>query len=193
MRKKVFTPLGASNHSEKERAELDFYATEPRALELLLEQESFNLVWEPACGLGHLSDVLKKHGIHELSSDIVYRGYEHGILIDFFDSSITSWPGDIITNPPYNKGVEFVKKAIDIVGPGCKVAMFLKLQFLETKLRREFFKEYPPKVIYVSSSRLLCARNGDFMEARKMGSAVAYAWFVWYKGFNGDPIVKWIN
>lgn len=25
------------------------------------------------------------------------------------------------------------------------------------------------------------------------GSAVAYAWFVWEKGFHGDTIIKWIN
>jgi hypothetical protein len=25
------------------------------------------------------------------------------------------------------------------------------------------------------------------------GSAVAYAWYVWEKGFNGDTIVKWFN
>jgi len=25
------------------------------------------------------------------------------------------------------------------------------------------------------------------------GSAVAYAWFIWEKGYKGDTIVKWIN
>lgn len=69
--------------------------------------------------------------------------------------------------------------------------MFLKLQFLEGKQRKELFKKYPPKVVYVSSSRLICAKNGDFSEYKS--SAVAYAWFVWEKGFKGDPIIKWIN
>ena len=41
----------------------DYYATEPRAVELLLEQESFSeLIWEPACGEGHISKVLEEHG-----------------------------------------------------------------------------------------------------------------------------------
>ena len=72
--------------------------------------------------------------------------------------------------------------------------MFLKIQFLEGKARRELFRSHPPKVVYVSSSRLLCAPNGDFEHATKSGgSAVAYAWFVWEKGFKGDTIVKWIN
>lgn len=72
--------------------------------------------------------------------------------------------------------------------------MFLKLQFLEGKERRKLYDEYPPKVVYVSSSRILCAKNGDFEKmVEGGGSAVAYAWFVWEKGYKGDTIIKWIN
>lgn len=70
--------------------------------------------------------------------------------------------------------------------------MFLKVQFLEGKERRKLFEKYPPKVIYVSSSRINCAMNGDF-EKYKFNSAVAYAWFVWEKGYCGDTVIKWIN
>lgn len=76
------------------------------------------------------------------------------------------------------------------VTDGHKVAMFLKLLFLEGKERKQFFLTYPPKVVYVSSSRLKCAINGVF-DARN--SAVAYGWFVWEKGWRGDTIIKWIN
>lgn len=24
-------------------------------------------------------------------------------------------------------------------------------------------------------------------------SAIAYAWYVWEKGFTGDPVIKWFN
>lgn len=37
----------------------------------------------------------------------------------------------------------------------------------------------------------MCAMNGNF--ASISSSAAAYAWFVWEKGFKGDPIIKWIN
>lgn len=57
--------------------------------------------------------------------------------------------------------------------------MFLKLTFLEGKARKELFKKYPPKVVYVSSSRLKCALIGDFNNTGS--SAAAYAWFVWEK------------
>jgi hypothetical protein len=70
--------------------------------------------------------------------------------------------------------------------------MFLKVQFLEGKARREMFEKYPPKKIYISSSRLRCAMNGDFEKYAK-SNAVAYAWFIWEKGYKGETTVRWFN
>lgn len=189
----IFKTLGASNHTDKERQKHDYYATEPRAIELLLEVEEFsNHIWECACGEGHLSKVLVERGYNVRSTDLIDRGYGEG-GVDFLAQS-EPFDGDIITNPPYKYASEFVYKALDLIPEGRKVAMFLKLQFLEGKKRKELFLKHPPKVIYVSSSRLLCAKNGEFEQMRAGGgSAVAYAWFVWVKGFKGDTIVKWIN
>jgi hypothetical protein len=189
----IFKTLGASNHTDKERQKHDYYATEPKAIELLLEVEEFSdHIWECACGEGHLSKVLVERGYNVRSTDLIDRGYGEG-GVDFLTQS-EPFDGDIITNPPYKYASEFVYKALDLIPEGRKVAMFLKLQFLEGKKRKELFLKHPPKVIYVSSSRLLCAKNGEFEQMRAGGgSAVAYAWFVWVKGFKGDTIVKWIN
>ena len=101
---------------------------------------------------------------------------------------------DIITNPPYKFARECVEHALDISIQGTKIAMFLKLQFLEGKERRKLFDENPPRIIYVSSGRLLCAKNAEFEKMKAGGgSAVAYAWFIWEKGYKGDTVVKWIN
>ena len=187
----IYKTLGASNHTDKEREFNDYYATEPKALELLLELETFsNRVWEPACGQGHLSEVLKNSGYNAMSSDLIYRGYGYG-NIDFLKVS-KSFDGDIITNPPYKYAKEFVEHALDIVTDGHKVAMFLKVQFLEGKARRKMFEKYPPKRIYVSSGRLRCAMNGDFEKYAK-SNAVSYAWFIWEKGFKGDTVIRWVN
>ena len=188
----IFKTLGANNHSDGERQRHDYYATEPKAMELLLAEEEFsNVIWECACGEGHLSKVLEQNGFEVISTDLIYRGYGDPEPMNFLEESFEDFEGDIITNPPYKYALEFVQKALDSVKPGRKVAMFLKLQFLEGKARKKFFKENPPKVVYVSSSRLSCAKNGDF-DKYKSG-AVAYAWFVWEKGFKGDTIVRWIN
>lgn len=181
---------GAHNYSKHEREQHDFYATNPEALKLLLNFEKFDKnIWECACGLGHLSEVLKERGHNVISTDLVGRGYEDYCL-DFlkFDGN---WDGDIITNPPYKYAKEFAFKAMKIIPTGKKVAMFLKLTFLESFGRKELFDKYPPKYLYVSRGRLGCALNGEF--DKHSSSAVAYAWYIWEKGFKGEPTVRWFN
>ena len=154
-----------------------------------MEKEKFSdCILEPACGEGHITKVLKEHGYSVFSYDKVYRGF--GMQMDFFDRDY--WFGDIITNPPYKLALPFVKHALDIIEDGFKVAMFLRLLFLESKARAEFFKKCPPKIVYVSAKRLTCAKNGDF-ERYKGSNAQAYAWFVWQKGYKGQTVVDWIN
>lgn len=182
--------LGASSHSAQEREPNDYYATDPKAVELLCDMENFSQkILEPSCGEGHISQVLKDYGYSVTSRDLINRGY--GEVADFLNKSNQEWCGDIITNPPYKFAKEFVEKSLDIVPEGHKVAMFLKLTFLEGKGRKEMFQNNPPKTVYVSSSRLKCAKNGDFDNAP--GSATAYAWYVWEKGYKGDTVIKWFN
>ena len=184
----AFTTLGASNHSETVREVNDYYATDPRAVDLLLEKETFSKkVLEPSCGEGHISKALTGNSYEVTSYDLIDRGF--GEVKDFFD--VEKFDGDIITNPPYKIALDFVKHSLDIIDDGAKVAMFLKIQFLESKSRRAFFDKFPPKKVYVASSRLLCAMNGDFDKYKS--SAACYAWFVWEKGYTGKPVIDWIN
>lgn len=186
----TFVTLGASNHSKGERAENDYYATDPNAVHMLLEKENFNpYIWECACGEGHISEELKKHGYNVLSTDLVDRGY--GEVKDFFlfNAQLRD-KVDIITNPPYKYAQEFVEHAMELVQEGCKVAMLLKIQFLEGKSRSELFKTYPPEKVYVFSQRVSCAKNGEFDKHKS--SAVCYAWFIWRKGFTGNPTIHWL-
>ncbi len=194
--KSAYTTIGRSNHSAGERESHDYYATDPKALELLLQEEKFfPMVWECACGGGHLVEVLRKHGYIVKATDLIDRGGCCQQTLDFLqyqpDKPVNY---DIITNPPYKIAKEFVEHALDIMAEGRKVAMFLKLTFLESKARRKLFEKYPPEYIYVSSSRLQCAKNGDFETySNGTGTAIAYGWFIWRKGFRGEPKVRWFN
>lgn len=192
--KSIFTCNGCSNHSIMDREQRDFYATEPKATQLLLENEFFsNDIWEPACGTLHMSNVISEYGYNVKSSDIIDRTDGKIEIIDFLNF-VGVWNGDIITNPPYKFAKEFVEKALSVVNTGNKVAMFLKLTFLESKSRKLLFDKTPFKKLYVSSSRLQCAKNGEFEKFKNgTGTAVAYGWYVWEKGFKGDPVIKWIN
>jgi hypothetical protein len=133
----IYKTLGASNHTDKERQNEDYYATDPKAAELLLELETFSPnIWECACGEGHLSKVFEKAGYAVRSTDLIDRGFgETGI--DFLSIDNLEWNGDIITNPPYKYAQEFIEKALQIIPEGNKVAMFLKIQFLEGKGRKK--------------------------------------------------------
>ena len=173
----VYVTMGASNHAKEDRQLQDFYATEPAAMELLLKEEQFAPeIWECACGMGHLSEILKAHGYKVISTDLVYRGYGDPEPLDFLIDTLDKFEGDIITNPPYKFALEFVERALESVLPGRKVAMFLRLQFLEGQKRKQLFLKNPHKTVYVSSSRLYCAKNGEF-ERYKDTKAIAYAWF----------------
>lgn len=186
----IYKTLGASNHVAEVRAENDFYATDPNAVSLLLYLETFqHRIWEPAAGQGHISKVLEANGFEVRSTDLVDRGYGQG-GVDFL-AQTEKWDGDVITNPPYAHAHEFVLKALALTAPGAKIAMFLKLQFLEGQERRELFRKHPPKTVWVSSARLACAKNGEFPV--KGSSAVAFAWFIWEVGYKGPTTLKWFN
>lgn len=185
----IFRTLGASSHALREREENDYYATNPKAVTMLLELEQFDKnILEPACGEGHISKVLVENGHNVTSSDLIERNY--GKVKDFFE--YTHFDGDIITNPPYKYAQKFVEHSLDIVNEGNKIAMYLKVTFLEGKARKKLFQENPPKYVYVSSSRLGTARSGDFEKYGETG-AVAYAWYIWEKGYKGDTILRWFN
>lgn len=198
MQHDIYATLGASNHSNEERDPNDYYATDPKALELLLDEygDEINLgkgIWEPAAGGGHLAEALRKRGHYVYASDVVDHGYKYDQLIDFFAVNNANCM-DIVTNPPYCVAKEFVEHALEVIDTGRKVLMFLKVTFLESKKRKELFEKYPPRAIYVSSSRLQCAKGGNFDKyANGTGTAIAYAWFLWEKGYNGDTVVRWFN
>ena len=178
---------GLIKHSPN-REKLDFYATHPSVVEKLLLKEQFNKnIYEPACGMGHISEVLKNHGYNVESSDIEDRGY--GDVKDFFE--VTYNESDIVTNPPYFCGLDFIKHAINISKKGTKIAMLFRLAFLESKSRYEFFKVNPPTTVYVFAKRVLCSKNGEFEKYN--GGGIAFAWFIWEVGYKGDTIIKWIE
>lgn len=191
MKESTFITLGASNHAIKgNREENDYYATEPIAGHLLLEVEpELNNIWECACGEGHLARVFDDAGKLGKATDLMNRGY--GDIEDFLINTEPYHNGDIVTNPPYKYAQEFIENALKRVDVGRYVCMFLRVLFLESQSRKKLFTTQPPKTVYISSSRINCAKNGDFVTYNS--SAVAYAWYVWVKGYQGETVVKWIN
>lgn len=184
----VFNTLGARYLAVGERERNDFYATEPAAIDYLMQIESFqHEILEPCCGQGHMSEAIKAHGHDVESFDLIDRGY--GAVRDFL--SLQETDRDIITNPPYRDVVLFIRKGISLLqNKGQKLALLMRLLTLEGKARKIMFEKTPPIRVWVSSGRLNCAKGADF-ENGKRGMAQAYAWFVWQAGYKGDTILKW--
>lgn len=190
--------LGSTAHGHEEREVLDFYATDPNSLRLFLQklrEDGIKLnknIWEISCGDGAISDHLKHLGYSVFCSDIVNRKNKCDAKLDMTKNvKGLTFCGDILTNPPYKHAKDFIEKSIDMINPGSKVIMYLRLQFLEGKKRRALFERYPPKYIYVHTERQMTYKNNDPAE-RKKGSAVCFAWFIWEKDYTGDPRVRWI-
>ncbi len=181
----VYSTLGASNHSGHKRAEHDLYCTHPEAVRALLKIENFGKrIWEPFAGLRHISCVLIEQGYDVRESDLLARGQSIEQL-DFMTQE-ERWDGDIITNVPYKGATEFVRKCLDTVADGRKVAVWLRILYLESAERKRFFEQYPPLRVWISSRRIPCGMNGEFGT-----SAQGYAWYIWEKGYKGETTLKW--
>jgi hypothetical protein len=85
---------------------------------------------------------------------------------------------------------EFVDKALELTTG--KVAMFLRLAFLEGLARGEWLPETPLARVWIMSRRVPMQR-GRISEAGDGHGVIAFAWFVWEHGFTGKPTLGWLD
>lgn len=197
----IWKTLGASNHTDKERQNEDFYATDPIAIDKLRKVYDIpEKVWECSCGEGHLSKRLLSFGHQVYSSDLIDRGY--GVTgMDFLMEQSFPWVGYdledccILTNPPFKLSVDFIEHALRIVPyDHTPIIMLMKTTALEGKGRWErlYSKGYL-HALYQFRERLLCAKNADFKSMRNGGgSAVAYAFYIFMRNCCDAPKIYWI-
>lgn len=203
---KVFRIIGASNHSKEEREATDFYSTDPDCVKDLLKLEQFeNKILEPCCGSGNISKVLEEAGHEVISTDLYDHGYGTSGIDLFTYKDIDC---SIITNPPFGIVTEFIEHMLDNLKSGHKMALFLKLQFLEGQDRyKKVFSRKQLKTVYLYTKRVACYKNNEMYQRNEDGtfkldkdgnkmkipSAVAYAWYIFESGYQGDPVIKWIS
>lgn len=191
-----------ADHTTKGREQDDFYATDPVAMQKLLDGCSPELkdifcindftAWECACGNGNLAECLKQNGWKVIASDLKDRGY--GITgIDFLNPEYESTLQHIIiTNPPYSLATEFVERAMQILPEGGVYIALMNVSYLASKGRYErLYKHGILREIYVFSSRVNCWRNNE-RQSKNSCMMVDYAWYVFQKGFAGQPTLYWL-
>lgn len=165
------------------RKKSDFYETPYSLTEQLLELEKLSGgILEPARGKGAISKVLKKHDREPV---------EYDAETDFLKETRTC--DIIITNPPYSKAFQFIVKAKQVAQK--KIIFLLPLSYLHGKKRFDYIwqdTDFPLARIYVFTRYPML---GD--KLRKDGKyrtgMMVYAWYVWEKGFIGQPEINWID
>ena len=174
------------------RDALDRYFT-PRAAaqELLRElaprltETTYGYVVDPAAGRGALLDAAalelpdykwSERVGYEIDADAAayMRKHPHNVKeIDFLTAPSDGAMVDLyISNPPYSLGQEFVQKMLDDRGPYSIVACLLRLGFLASQKRTEFWRANPP-----SALRILSARPSFTGDGKTDNSD--YAWYIW--------------
>ena len=160
---------------------LDLFPTPPWATRALCEwiEGCYNVkeltAWEPACGLGHMSRVLKEYFKEVRSSDI--HGYGHGEIINFLFVGKDETAGWIITNPPFNHAEEFIDRALPRARFG--VAMLVRTSFLEGVGRfNRLFNTMAPTDILQFVERVPM-HKGRLLE--KGSTATSYCWIIYRK------------
>ena len=179
------------------REENDFYATPSNTTKAILDKVPLvGSIYECAAGKGHIVEVLKEYypDSEIFSSDLIDRGYSYTEPVaDFLTKDFDRKYDNIITNPPFKFAQEFVEKSLTIVNK--QVIMLLKIQFLESKSRKEFLKNSPLKYVYVFSERQNTMKNGNPINPltnKPWSSTMLLCWFVWELGYEGEPIIRWL-
>ena len=195
----------AGGNPDRGRVDNDFYATDPKAVQMLLDEitnrgykpKGHNLL-EPCVGQGHILDTVNRYFndyFTPTALDIVDRGYPNTIITDFLTWKSNKLYDLIITNPPYSLAGEFIEKGMECLSIGGHMAMFLKLQFLEGQKRKDLFDKYPPKYVYVFRNRIGPWRDGldkNPDTGKRWASTITFAWFIWEKGNRSEPIIRWL-
>lgn len=138
-----------------DRREDDFYPTPWEATEALMNAEEpwlrqFDEVDEPACGEGHMADVIRGHGKTVHSSDLVYRGY--GRRADFLSKNFERKGAALISNPPFSHAEDFIKQAYALRYE--YIAMILKCNYWHTSGRLPLWHSHKPVRVYPYSWRI---------------------------------------
>ncbi|OFX03908.1 MAG: hypothetical protein A3E78_07445 [Alphaproteobacteria bacterium RIFCSPHIGHO2_12_FULL_63_12] len=185
----------ATMHNRKEPAgSLDYSPTPPWGTRVLAEVvlPALNVrlaglkILEPACGEGHMAEVLREYAASVTASDIFDYGY--GDVADFLAEDAAPAADLIISNPPFNKAAEFALKAIRLARVG--VAMFVRWQWIEGVNRfNDLFAPFPPTMVAVFAERIPLHMGRWEPEGDTL---TAYCWVIWLEDHAGPTQLFWI-
>lgn len=186
---------------------LDYFPTPPWATRALCEWLARRrdlgglTAWDPACGELHMARPLAEYFAQVRASDVHDYASGQEWVYDF----LIQWalPGPIerdgidwiVTNPPFNLGLRFALRALDLARDGA--ALLVRTQFLEGGVDRagssrfdRLFRRHPPAQILQFNDRVPMVKGRLDREA---GTATAYCWLIWFRDWpRAETRFDWI-
>ncbi len=190
--------MSSTNRKQNKRQVSDYYVTPPSCVKEFLsawftdlqqETTDYNpiperpdrMLWLDPCsggdknhGMSYADTLQSELGINPLTIDI-RPDSKAEIIADYLTYKLKSKPDIIISNPPFFIAQEFITKALSDITDDGYVIMFLRLNFLGTQIRKQFFDNNMPETIYVHHKRPSFTDDGGT-------DSIEYAHFIWRKG-----------
>ena len=199
--------LNGYKKNNKEREELDYYATPIAEVTNILETLGYDFsgqtILEPCVGGGHMVAGIQKYlDAHQQTAaalkgtdfkDREFRSNRWELQYDL-DFLADDYPIDktdiVIMNPPYSTIEPFLIRALEIAQD--KLIVLCRTQVLEGAGRyNKIFKDNPPTDVYQYVDRIQCWKGGTKPTG---SSAQAYCWLVWdKKAPAAAPKLHWIH
>ena len=174
-----------------ERKERDLYHTPEWVTKCLLDHIPIHVgkVWEPAAGDGHMAEVLKER--FDVWQSDIYPTQNLDAVADFLVSKLPESFSAIITNPPYDKALNFIELALRLTEPrNGFVAMLLRSDYDHAKTRRHLFEDCPSfskKIILRKRIAWVVEDNGK----PKSSPSFNHCWMIWDHQHKGPPILAY--
>jgi hypothetical protein len=151
------------------REALDFYKTPEAAVKSLFSRLSVApdaVAFEPCLGGQDIAAFFPCDTVYycELQEGVDYLSDKEMPLVDL-----------LVTNLPFTYAQEFIEKSFTHTTG--VIAYFLRLNFLGSRKRKEWWLKYPVTHLYVLSQRPSFTGQGT--------DATEYAWFVWERSKHG--------
>ena len=143
--------------------------------------------WAKKQGWSHIPASVKAAAPRRFVGD-----FRPGRVADFVSPSARFDEVDwVITNPPFNAWMDFATAALETARVG--VALFLRLQWMETDERYYFCHNYPPALLATFAQRVPLAERRLQPD---QATATAYCWVVWLrdpKELQNPDVTPWLR
>jgi hypothetical protein len=171
-----------------ERPKEDFFETPPEATRALLANLSIHYaytIWEPSCGKGAISKVLKDNLSNKiLETDLIDRGVGIG-GVDFFHAEeyVPKEPFIVLTNPPYSIADNYIRQAFKYGAD--VIIMLLRHAYSESsKTREDILSGGHLMTEYLIKERL--KMRADSYTGKTVSNMYNHGWFIWSRHYNAS-------